>query len=444
VIVPTQVILPRVDMDMAQGRISRWYVEEGAKVAKGQAIFEIETDKAAMEVEAPASGVIRGLSASLDVPLPVGSVIAWIDAEGETGAPAASPVAAPGEAQGPVNRVGHAGRAAASAVPDREATVVAFAGTAPRTPLRATPLARRLARESGVDLISVPGSGPKGRVQAADIEKARCEAKCAAEGQAARAKHPRGPLHCEWLRRGEGEPLVLLHGFGGDLNAWRLFLASARPGSPVLGIDLPGHGGSAARRITSFDGMVADVAATLRAECGRPVHLAGHSLGGAVATALASREGFEARSLFLVAPAGLGPQISGAFLSGFLRARTKASLAPWIAQLTHDPAALGSSFVEASLRQRAGAQKALDEVASILFPDGTQAFSIRSAFERLTIPVKIVFGAEDRIIPAHHAFGLPGQVAVHAFPGLGHMPHLEAPRVVARLLNELMRSASAG
>ncbi len=79
------------------------------------------------------------------------------------------------------------------------------------------------------------------------------------------------------------------------------------------------------------------------------------------------------------------------------------------------------------LRQRARARRRSTRLASILFPDGTQAFSIRSAFERLTIPVKIVFGAEDRIIPAHHALGLPGQVAVHAFPGLGHMPHLEAP-----------------
>jgi len=79
----TEVILPRVDMDMAEGRISRWYVEEGATVAKGQPIFEIETDKAAMEVEAPAAGVIRDLSAELDTALPVGSVVAWIDGEGE-------------------------------------------------------------------------------------------------------------------------------------------------------------------------------------------------------------------------------------------------------------------------------------------------------------------------------------------------------------------------
>src|ERR1700741_4238640 len=80
---PTEVILPRVDMDMTEGRISRWYVDEGASVAKGQPIFEIETEKAAMEVEAPASGVIRDLNLALDVPLPVGSIIAWIDSAGE-------------------------------------------------------------------------------------------------------------------------------------------------------------------------------------------------------------------------------------------------------------------------------------------------------------------------------------------------------------------------
>src|ERR1700732_2750440 len=88
---PVEVILPRVDMDMTEGRISRWYVAEGASVAKGQPIFEIETDKAAMEVEAPASGIIRHLSADLDKPLPVGSTVAWIDSEGEARQGDASP-----------------------------------------------------------------------------------------------------------------------------------------------------------------------------------------------------------------------------------------------------------------------------------------------------------------------------------------------------------------
>ncbi len=56
---PVEVILPRVDMDMTTGKISRWYVKDGDSVKKGAPIFEIETDKAAMEVESPGDGVIR-------------------------------------------------------------------------------------------------------------------------------------------------------------------------------------------------------------------------------------------------------------------------------------------------------------------------------------------------------------------------------------------------
>ena len=240
----------------------------------------------------------------------------------------------------------------------------------------------------------------------------------------------------------------MLHGFGGDLNAWRLFLATAKPGCPVLGIDLPGHAGSADTRISSFDDMVGEVADTLQdeglgVEGSGAIHLAGHSLGGAVAAALAGRKASTARSLFLLAPAGLGPDTNGAFISGFLRARSGASLKPWIEQLVSDPTALGPGFVEATLRQRSGSTEGLEHVAATVFPDATQAFSVRPVFERLSIPVKIIFGTDDRIIPARHALGLPGRVAIHVFAGIGHMPHFEARDEVARLLRELMRSCSA-
>lgn len=56
---PVEVILPKVDMDMATGQISRWFVAEGATVKQGDVLFEIETDKAAMEIDAPASGTLR-------------------------------------------------------------------------------------------------------------------------------------------------------------------------------------------------------------------------------------------------------------------------------------------------------------------------------------------------------------------------------------------------
>ena len=80
---PTEVILPRVDMDMSTGKVSKWFVEENAKVQKGQVIFEIETDKAAMEIEAPASGIIRDVTGEEGKDVPVGSVVAMIYGENE-------------------------------------------------------------------------------------------------------------------------------------------------------------------------------------------------------------------------------------------------------------------------------------------------------------------------------------------------------------------------
>jgi pyruvate dehydrogenase E2 component (dihydrolipoamide acetyltransferase) len=95
------------------------------------------------------------------------------------------------------------------------------------------------------------------------------------------------------------------------------------------------------------------------------------------------------------------------------------------------------------LRQLAadGVRDGLRHVAATLFPDGTQAFGVRDAFARISVPTKLVIGADDRIIPSRQAGALPGRVAVHLFPGIGHMPHFEAREDVARLLAELVRSA---
>ena len=84
-----EIVMPRVDMDMSSGRMGRWHAAEGAHVVKGATLFEIETDKAAMEVDAPASGVLKFVAASEGDVLPVGACIGWIVADGETFVPPA-------------------------------------------------------------------------------------------------------------------------------------------------------------------------------------------------------------------------------------------------------------------------------------------------------------------------------------------------------------------
>jgi len=324
-------------------------------------------------------------------------------------------------------------------------------------PVGATPLARRLAAEYRIELAVVQGSGPRRRIQARDVEQA---AKAAPEPGAHPSDREIAPapvsvaapprlavkssagLNRLWLRQGEGRPLVLVHGFGGELNTWRPLVASLRTNRPVLAIDLPGHGASPPLQAPSLARLAEAVAGTLADERLSGIDLIAHSLGAAIATELADSAALDIRSLFLMAPAGLGPDINGDFLAGFNRARSERSLAPWLRLLVSDAQALSPSFISATarLRQDDDVVRAQADLAQALFPDGTQAFSIRAALERLDIPVRVVFGTDDRIIPAHHAAGLPGLVAVHALRGIGHMPYVENRPLVARILSHHLQS----
>src|SRR6202012_2244698 len=106
------------------------------------------------------------------------------------------------------------------------------------------------------------------------------------------------------------------------------------------------------------------------------------------------RRGKSARSLTLISPAGLGPEVNGDFLAGFLRAESERSLAPWMRLLANDENALGSAMVKTTVRQRrerdiAAAQRS---IAATLFPDGVQAISLRETLANYAGPVKVIFG----------------------------------------------------
>jgi pimeloyl-ACP methyl ester carboxylesterase len=443
----TEVILPRVDMDMATGRIARWYVEEGGAVEKGQPLFEIETDKAAMEIEAPGTGILRKLPLDDGGAIPVGSTVGWICGPDETvrQPEAPSPVKQPAAPQ-------PAGMTTGSPVPQPVGAPLSG------EPVGATPLARRLAAQYRIELAVVQGSGPRRRIQARDVEQA---AKAAPEPGARPlftrdpapapvsdaapprlAPKPAAGLNRLWLRQGEGRPLVLVHGFGSELNTWRPLVASLRTNRPVLAVDLPGHGASPMLPSPSLTALAEAVAETLAEERLAGIDVIAHSLGAAIATELADSAALDIRSLFLMAPAGLGPDINGEFLAGFNRARSAQSLAPWLRLLVSDAQALSPSFITATARRREdeAVARAQADLARALFPDGTQAFSIRPALERLDIPVRVVFGTDDRIIPSHHAAGLPGLVAVHTLRGIGHMPYIENRPLLARILSHHLQT----
>jgi len=386
-----EVTLPRVGLNAATGKLNRWLAAEGERVREGQPLFEIEADQAATEVEAPASGVLRGRRAEAGDRLPVGATVAWIVGDGESFDPDLQALA--GELRALL--------APAAASPQSDAP-----GDAPARPDEADERARPLAPPPE------PTTGADAR------------------------------LNRIWLARGEGAPIVFVHGFGADLNGWRPLVGRLPDVYPALALDLPGHGASLLVGEASLAALTVAVADTLAEEGVAAAHLVGHSLGGAVAAALTAAPGFRALSLALIAPAGLGPEVNGAFVAGFLRARSEASLSPWMRELVADPAALGSALVRTTLRQREtlGLVEAQTRLAEALFPDGAQAIDIRPWLTEIAIPAKVIVGVEDRILPARQAEGLNGLIALHRLARVGHMPHLEARAEVEQLLTELFRA----
>jgi pyruvate dehydrogenase E2 component (dihydrolipoamide acetyltransferase) len=159
-----EVIFPKVDMDMDHGTISKWHVKDGDTVKKGQAVFEIETDKSAMEIESPGEGVIKLSPVKEGESVAIGTVVAMIYGRGEEAknfisSSQSTVTPAKAGAQLPADSM------AATLDPGlRRDDGVSGTGA------RATPLARRLAKQAGVALASLTGSGPRGRITAADVK----------------------------------------------------------------------------------------------------------------------------------------------------------------------------------------------------------------------------------------------------------------------------------
>jgi pyruvate dehydrogenase E2 component (dihydrolipoamide acetyltransferase) len=163
----TEVKLPRLGQGMEAGTIVKWLKSEGDQVEKGEPLYELDTDKVTQEVEAEASGVLLKIAIA-EGEVEVGKTIAFIGEEGEK-------VEAPADerSDGDAARQVREARERAKAEPEPEAAPTEIAAPA-RTDgrVKASPLARRIARERGIDLAAVAGTGPEGRVVAEDVERA--------------------------------------------------------------------------------------------------------------------------------------------------------------------------------------------------------------------------------------------------------------------------------
>jgi len=236
-----------------------------------------------------------------------------------------------------------------------------------------------------------------------------------------------------------GPPLVLLHGFGGSHAVWNRIARRASSFARVLAYDLPGHGASldypdAGPAKRAARAILADLDARGIARA----HVAGHSMGGAIATLMAMADPGRIASLTLAAPGGFGEAINGPLLQRHAAAANAAAIRDCMAAMSGPGHAVGDDAVTASLRMRVrpGQIEKLAEILGFIVRDGSQGMIPRSALAELPMPVTVLWGTQDPVLPVSQAAGLPERFDLRLVPGAGHMLTEEAPDQVFSAIAE--------
>jgi pyruvate dehydrogenase E2 component (dihydrolipoamide acetyltransferase) len=350
----TPVVMPKWGLEMREGLIAGWLVEEGTRISVGQPILDVETDKISNAMEAPDPGLLRRRLAREGTTLPVKALL---------------------------------GVLAETTVSDAEI-------------------------DAYIAAYEVPASD-------GDDDAAPAFTWTTVNGIKVRHAQ-RGPE--------KGVPVLFLHGFGGDLGNWLFNLDAIAEVAPVIALDLPGHGQSEPRLPgASLADLAGFVASFLEAIDVPRVHVVGHSMGGAIAARLALDQPTRVASLTLVNSAGLGAEINAGYIDGFVSAASRRELKPVVEQLFADPSLVTRQLLDELLKYKRldGVPELLGELARTLFANGRQADQPVLELEGSGVPMLVVWGESDHIIPARHAANAPPGAKVSVLPGAGHMTMLE-------------------
>ena len=246
------------------------------------------------------------------------------------------------------------------------------------------------------------------------------------------------------MGEGDGDPVVFLHGFGGDVSGWLNFQVGLSGSWRSLAFDLPGHGGSqdylkTCNAVVAAKAVLDDLAAM---DIGK-VHLVGHSMGGAAASVIALRRPELVASLSLLAPGGFGAEINQALLRRYASQQDEEGLQMVLEQFFGTEFRLPRAMAGYAAKQRPGSACVRKSEADCRSHSGCKRQKILPLDElgALSVPIKILWGRQDRVIPVEQCVGLPPMMAVHIFEKAGHMVHLEANREVLSLIRQCIRSA---
>ena len=241
-----------------------------------------------------------------------------------------------------------------------------------------------------------------------------------------------------YAKRGEGdETVVLIHGFGGDLDGWLFNIDALGEAATVYALDLPGHGQSTKKLDNPSLETMTSALSEFMAKVGiDSAHLVGHSMGGAIAMHMAADDPGKVDSLTLICSAGLGKEIGG-YVDAFVDAQGRKDLKPVLEQLFADKSLVSRQLVDDVLKYKRldGVEPLLKGLAASLFAGQTQQNLPGERLAGKAPPALVIWGRQDEIIPAAHAENLPGAKVV-VFDDAGHMVYMEKASDVNALIKQ--------
>ena len=458
----TAITMPRLGLSMVEGTVVEWRVRPGDSVRTGATILIVASEKAEVEIEAFASGVLAATYVDIGATVPIGTLLGAIAAPEEAfdagafaasfvpeveGAPATATAVGSGGAiatgaaasrgtAGPVRPAGAAGTTSATT----RAAPGSAGGAAEPSGIKVAPAARALARRMGIDLATVSGTGPGGRITVEDVERA-------APGAVVPRVMVANGTGLAVATTGAGPPILLVAGYGVDASGWRLQVEELSTAYTVVTYDHRGVGDSWPSRAPglSIATLAADAHALLAALGHAPAVIVGASMGAAVALEIALAHAGAVRGLVLLAPMLERDARFEAVLRAWCAYDTPQaeprirSMLPWLLGrelLAHAGKREAAAVALRAMAGRTPAAALHEHADALLAWLGTRT----PALGRITVPALVVVGDDDVLTPPAQAERVARELPharLEVLAGAGHALMIERAEAVNALIREL-------
>ena len=239
-------------------------------------------------------------------------------------------------------------------------------------------------------------------------------------------------------------PVVFLHGFGGVGAQWWGLQTAISFKAPTISFDLPGHGKSVSFPNAGPPKVAADaVLAELDALGHERFHLVGHSMGGAISSIIALKAPNRVASMLLLAPGGYGEEFNHPLLLKWAAAKNRDELADVLPHFFGPTYEMPEKVIDyqVSTRQTPGLSGSLQSIAKAMSSDGKQGVLPVDDVLSTGVPISVVWGREDAVLPVSQTDQLIGRVDLHLLDDVGHSPAEEATELVQKLIMDRLAAA---